>query len=134
MRFTRLYLALSGLFLAGYGVYCLIYPARVGDITGLIMSSPAALTEIRAMYGGLELGLGLFFLLTAVLPETARQGLFCMLLCFGGLALSRGAGALLDGTLSDPYNGGALAYETISAVVALIALLMLNRNPHPGFR
>lgn len=129
MRLVRLYLALNGLFLAGYGIYCLINPALLGELTGLVIATPAALTEIRAMYGGLELGLGAFFLLSAVLPETTRQGLFCMLLCFGGLALSRAAGLLMDGATADGYNTGAVAYEGISAVLALIALRVLQRPP-----
>ena len=130
MRLVRLYLALSGLFLAGYGIYCLIDPGLLGRLTGLVIATPAAMTEIRAMYGGLELGLGLFFLISAVLPQTTRQGLFCMLLCLGGLGLSRGAGLLFDGA-GDGYNIGALIYELGSAVLALAALRFLHRAP-PG--
>lgn len=125
MVWARLYLALSGLLLAVYGIACLLNPQLVAQLTGLIIATPTALTEVRAMYGGLELALGVYFLCTAALAETTRQGLFCLLLCLGGLALARAVGMLIDGG-DNGYNAGALAYEAISAILALIALLALR--------
>lgn len=125
MLLARIYLALSGLLLAGYGVYCLINPMVLGDLTGLVIATPTALIEIRAMYGGLELALGVYFIFSAILPETTRQGLFCLFLCLGSLAIARAAGLFADGG-DNGYNAGALVYESVSAVLALVALLLLR--------
>ena len=53
-------------------------------------------TELRAMYGGLELGLGAFFATAAAKPEWMRPALLAQTLGLGAVAGSRLAGIVRD--------------------------------------
>ncbi len=79
----------------GVGVAFLVRPGLVAAVD-LAMNSPAALTDIRAVYGGLDLAVGLF---AAAMIATGRGPMAALLLAtaFGGLALGRSAGMVTDG-------------------------------------
>ena len=64
MSLPRLSLRLAALAFAGFGVALLVRPELMGML-GLELGRAAAFTEIRAFYGGLELGLALFFALAS---------------------------------------------------------------------
>lgn len=120
MMFSRILLGFTGLAFALYGLYCSYDLDIVIQTTGVLFRIPAAAVEARAMYGGLQTGLGLLFLLTAVNTRATAFGLLAMVLVLGCLALGRGVGIWANG--SDPYNQGAILYESLSAVLALVAL------------
>ena len=42
-----------------YGLMCFLDPAALAESTGVVASTPTASTEIRAMYGGLQIAIGL---------------------------------------------------------------------------
>lgn len=126
MVFARLVLVLSGLLFAGFGGWMLLRPEALGEFVKLDAGDPATLTEVRAFYGGLEIGLGLFLLGAAAIRRAVVSGLVLVLLAFGGTALGRGAGLALDGPdLSEmlPF----LAVEVAAAVLAAIALIIARR-------
>jgi hypothetical protein len=80
------------------------------------------LVEIGAMYGGLQAGVGLFCALALLKPEFYRSGLVLLVLAIGTLALARLVSLL---TAPDPvtsYTYGALGYEFVTAMLALVAL------------
>lgn len=75
--------------------------------------------EVRAMYGGAQLAIGLFALMTMLKPSQHKEtALLFYVLLFSGLALVRIGGLLVDGpglafsfaNSGDPanYNSGAL--------------------------
>src|SRR5262245_15424798 len=61
MSFERVVLALNAAFVLFSGVSCLFGPASLAQQAGLSVV-PRALTEIRAIYGGLNIGLGCFLI------------------------------------------------------------------------
>lgn len=117
MGVTRLFLGFSALVWLPYGVFCAVHPTFLADVAGVVASSPTAVSEIRAMYGGLEAGIGALCLGALFRPALARPAL--LMLCFvcGGLGLTRLAGLVLDASGS-AYTFGALALEIPSAVIA----------------
>lgn len=109
------------LFIA-YGVACFFSPQLPADYAGLILSNGDAYAEAGAMYGGLQMGFGLFCALAAVRREYFRAGLLLVALCIGLLALGRLYSSLTGVSAIGPYTYGALAYEWATAMLAALAL------------
>lgn len=124
MKFARGYMIINGLLLVLYGAYCIYNPQFVADITSMTVSS-TALTEIRAMYGGLEFALGVFFVAMALKPRHMEAALIAMAMCFGGLCTTRALGIFLAG--GDDYNNYGFAYEFISTFLALFGLIKVRK-------
>ena len=120
MLFSRIILGFTGLAFAGYGVYCAIDLDVVIELTGVVFPSTTPAVEARAMYGGLQTGLGLLFLSAAINQRFTAYGLVAMVFVLGGVALGRALGLHLDG--ADEYNTGAVIYESSSTVLAAVAL------------
>jgi len=124
MKFARWYLIINGLMLALYGAYCIYSPQFVADITAMTASTKA-LTELRAMYGGAEFTLGLFFIIMASQPRWLEPGLIGLSLFYGGLCSTRALGiAILDG---DDYNTPAVIFETTASALAVFAFVRLRK-------
>ena len=122
---AKIFLGISGLVFAGYGLACLASPTIVADATGMQLATGTASVEVRAMYGGLQTAIGLLALLGVARDALRAPILLCLGVLFFGLASGRLVGIAVD---PDPgsYNFGALAYEAVSAA---IALALLSRSP-----
>jgi hypothetical protein len=83
--------------------------------------TPTARSDVRALFGGLELGIAAALALCARRPEWHRVGLLLQAFAFGGLALGRLTSLLLDG-MPRMISVVLLAAELLGVVVALIAL------------
>jgi hypothetical protein len=111
----------AGMFIA-YGLACLLSPALPAGYAGLAFVTVDALPEVGAMYGGLQTGFGIFCLLGALKADYYRPALVLLLLCIGGLALSRCFWAFTGSAEIGAYTWGAMAYEYTTAILAAIAL------------
>ena len=100
MLVSRMILGVSALILMTYGLLCLVSPELPAEYSGLKISNGDAFAEIGAMYGGLQTGLGLFFLLGTAKREAVTA-----------------------------YTYGALGYELVTTCLALIALRRLSDDP-----
>ena len=123
MLFARILLGTNGAAFALYGLACVISPEIVGGYTGMELPNPGSLTEVAAMYGGLQAGLGLVFLSSALRPARAGDGLRLMVVLLGSLALGRTVGLLAYGYSA--YNVSALVYESLVALSAFAAIKWL---------
>ena len=97
------FFAFTALVWIPWGLYCLFVPeAWSGQvIPGMEVydvSQVAARVEVRAMYGGLQFAIGIFALIAALKPEHRASALLFFTLLMSGLALSRMAGILIDGS------------------------------------
>lgn len=125
MLFSRILLGLTGLAFAGYGIYCAYDLDMIVRLTGLAFRMPSAAVESLAMYGGLQTGIGLLFLNSALNPRLTAYGLVAMLFVMGSLAVGRALGISIDGL--DDYNQGALVFEGTSALLAAVAIWLERR-------
>jgi hypothetical protein len=116
-----LVLVLAGLGFLGFGLWFLVDPVVPLAAIGIRAEGPAAATEFRAFYGGLELGLGALLLAAAARPAWRRPGLWLVLAANGGIALGRLLGIALDGVWV-PFFAYALAWELGFAALALAGL------------
>lgn len=126
MNPTRIFLGLSVLVWLGYGAYCFLFPETLTKAAGLVASTPTGLTELRAMYGGLQMGLGVIALLALLREDLVRPALFALATVSIGLFSTRLVGAVIDSGFSE-YTNGALGFEFIASAVALTLFLKTER-------
>lgn len=127
----RLILLLTGIIVGGFGLLCLLYPELPTTLTGLGLPTQTARIEAQAVYGGLQLGMGLLLLCCAVVPKWSLIGTWIVIAQIGGLAVARGAGVANLGWDS-VYTTLALLYEASTALVALLTVFVnppLKRQP-----
>lgn len=115
-------LSLTALSYLGFGLWLLVSPHGL-ETLGLALTTSAAVTEIRAFYGGLELGCGLFFALAVRRPAWHTPALVLQATSLGGAAAARALGLIVDGT----RDGLILGLMTAEAVAAAVALWLLWR-------
>jgi hypothetical protein len=113
-------ITLAGLGFLGFGIVLLCWPEMALPEIGIQALTDQAQVEIRSMYGGLEIGLGIL-LLTCFAADRQRFGLHLTLACYGGLGAARLACMLVIG-VSTPFLLFALAWEAGFVVLALLAL------------
>ncbi len=123
--FARILLWVAGLSYLGFGLACLVAPLDTLAAAGVAVSGAPAGAEIRAFYGGLELGLGALLLAAALRPGQLRAGLWLCLASYGGIGLARLLGMALD-SVATPFLIGATGVELLLAGAAALALLRLR--------
>lgn len=110
MSAERSFLGFSALLWLGYGIFCFFQPGFLMQAAGVSATSATATTELRAMYGGLEAGIGALAALALVRPSLRRPALLTLLFLCAGLGSTRLLGVALDDSLSS-YTAGGLALE-----------------------
>ena len=93
----RVVLVLNVLSLLGFGVAFLVAPrAMTGDF-GITLSGTDAVADVCAVYGGFEIGLGLFLLWTVRNTAWLKAGLVAATLSLCGFMLGRIFGIVSEG-------------------------------------
>lgn len=120
--FSRIVLILAGLGFLGFGAWLAIAPQGALEPLG-IHASEAGWIELRAFYGGLELGLATFLFMAAGRADWRRAGLWVVALGNAGIGLTRLA-ILATGGEFTTYFGYALAWELGFATLAGLCLML----------
>ena len=126
MGFARIFLRIMGWMSLLFGAIYLLAPASMTDPTGFPTLPPNALTDVRATYGGLQLGLGLFLLWAAADARRIEVALVLQAVLIGAVALSRAIGIAIDGSPSGVLIGALVTEVTLTAA-ALFALARFRR-------
>jgi len=121
MRAAKVYLILMGLMSVIFGVIYLIWPLSMTDPMGFGPLAPSALTDVRATYGGFQIGMGIFMLL-CLRPDRLRLGMLLALISVGAIAGCRAVGLVVDGAFTDVLKG-TIGFEITLTVVSLILFL-----------
>lgn len=69
---VRLFLIAQVLILAGFGLAYFIRPQETANLSGMLLMAPAAVTDVRAYYGGLQLGLAVWLGLALLRGDLLR--------------------------------------------------------------
>ena len=97
MTSWRLVLVIIGLSFVGFGAAFIAYPGDMASLVSLVLINATARTDVRATYGGLEFGVGVFFLACAMRRDFVRVGLFAAACVLVAMATARTVGLMLDG-------------------------------------
>ncbi len=121
-KYSRLFLGISALAWLPYGLFCFSMPGFLEKAAGVMSTTPTGLTEIRAMYGGLQMGIGALALAALFREALVRPTIFMLAFLYGGLAGTRVLGLLMDGGPSG-YTIFALSFELPATIIAIWLLL-----------
>jgi hypothetical protein len=124
---VRIFLGLSALIWLPYGLYCFVDPTFLAGAAGVASNSTTGTIELRAMYGGLQAGLGGLAGVGALRPLFARPALVTLAFLCSGLFLSRVTGAGIAGEYS-AYTVWALGFEIVSAAFAVRLLTQRSES------
>lgn len=127
MLFARVVLVIQLLALGGLGLAYFVRPHEMANLSGMLLMSTAAATDVRAYYGGLQLGLAAFIGMALTRLELTRTALTLLVLLYSALALARIGGLWLDGGAQQTFNLYALLLEVVSAGLCFWALRGLQR-------
>jgi hypothetical protein len=111
--------------LAALVVLTLIGSKFVGDPTGsatasgITLSTPLGVTNMRASFGAFPLGCALFVLVCLVASSLRRTGLVFVMLVVGTALVVRVFGIILDGTIAESLR--VLVAETVLLCLCLAA-------------
>ncbi len=143
-KLVKPYLWYVGLFWLLYGIANIIAPSTLSYVSGLDQSSWIVAAEVRAMYGGLEWGLGLFTLL-GLCPafNYERAAVLLNAIVLSALAVTRAAGILIDGpgleglaisfgmdNIPLSYNSGALWFFEVP--FGILGFLLISKTKKEG--
>ena len=123
MTLARALIFVSAVIFVVVGAGFLLFPKRYGDVLEISLPTAMARTDVRATYGGLELGFGIFLILCVARREWVRPGLWALALTVGGFAIGRLVGFVAEGTI----NNFMLFFLALELAVALLALFLLRR-------
>lgn len=121
---ARLFLALVALIFVAYGVACALDPSLPARLAGVVITNGDGYAEMSAMYGGLQVGVGLFCALGALQDRYQHPSLLLLALAIGLLATLRAVGVMRTEDAVTAYSWGALGFEV---TVTLVSALLLRR-------
>lgn len=101
-------------------VFCLDAERWFGNI-GVTLVDPVGYTELRAVYGGMMLALGIFLVLCARIRDWVIPGTAFLLISYLGLVLARSQGMFLLGQ-SSPMIVQLYVIEWVSLVLSALAM------------
>ena len=126
-RWAAVSLALTGIIFGAFGAIFLVYPEFL-ELTGVALETASSRAEVRGFYGGMELGLAVFFLLASRRRGWFRPALVAQVGAFAGMALGRLVGVALEGGVDGGLIWALMGAESIGATVGIVALLKLRRS------
>jgi hypothetical protein len=128
MGFARAYLYFFAAMGLLFGFWYLLAPASLTDPTGFGPLRPNALTDVRATYGGFQIGSGLFLLWAVADPARVRTALVLQTITIAAIASCRIVGIAIDGS-PNGFLISALASEITFTAIGLFALRRLPDQP-----
>lgn len=122
----RVFLGLQAIVFIPYGLYCLIAPESLADGAGVAAISTTGTIELQAMYGGLQVAVGVMCVLGLLRARFEQVALHALLFIFAGLAVVRVSLGLSRGDYSS-YTVFAMSYE--AACLLFLCWYLLLRKP-----
>ena len=125
-RLTQLFLLLSGLVFILIGVNTFRDPVAAMAGVELGVQSINALNEVRANYGGMQMGIGLLLVSAALMTWLTRPALLALSLVTGGLVVGRLMSIMIDGI----PNSTVQALLGLEFFTTVIAIFLFTQQPN----
>ena len=127
MKLALIVTAISAVIFIGFGTAFLLIPATMSTWVGFTVNTPTAMADVRATYGGCELGVGLFLAFCLLRRTWIDAALILQVMTLAGYATGRVLGIAGDGP-QQAITYIAFAVEAGGVAIALVALAMLARE------
>jgi len=127
---TRICLWTNAVLFLSVGIAFALFPLEMAALVEVDAPTAMAKTDIRAVYGGIDLGLGLFFCVCATYPRQAITGLRLGAVVLAAMAITRFSGIVLDGA-QPTLTYQLWATELLGAAACLLALRQHARAATP---
>jgi hypothetical protein len=124
MALDRTIVSIAGPLSIISGLACAVAPDTLLGMAG-VSATPSGLTDLRAIYGGFQIGLGAFLLWCRSDPARTAAGLLVLGLVVGCVGALRVLGLLVDGE-PNAFHAVNLAFEVGTA--ALVAFAIAKRR------
>lgn len=124
-KLTQCFLLICGISFLLIGTNTFHDPLAAMAPVELNINTVSALNELRATYGGLQIGMGLFLLAGIACKSMTRPALLAQALIVGGLASGRLISIALDGQ-PNAFVQGLIVLESVTA---LLSLALFLRHP-----
>lgn len=119
MAFQRTLLWINCVLFIVFGIGFILIPGSLSNLmTGSVPATTSAMTDMRATYGGMALGIAIFFGICARNPDTVRIGLIASALALSCIAFGRIVGIFIDG------SPNIFIYLLLSAEVLFAAMIL----------
>jgi hypothetical protein len=125
--FAAAVLSLGALAFAVFGVKWLVDPVAMAQPLGIVLTNGDATSDARAVYGGMELGLGVFLAFCGIASSRRALGLTAATMVLGGLGLSRLTGILAAGGVTGGTHA-LLATDLCGTTLCAVALIVFRRS------
>ncbi|MEM8987407.1 MAG: DUF4345 domain-containing protein [Pseudomonadota bacterium] len=112
----RIFLLLIATSLFFFSAAYILTPEQMAEATG-ISHTKSGLTDFRATYGGLQLGLAVFLVWSAFAKVRFKSAFFALGVLMACLAVLRVYGMMVDGS-PDQFHYIGLAYEIPIALIS----------------
>ena len=109
----------------GLAACCTLRHAKVSASQGFVTLDASGRVEYLTLYGGLQMGLGAFYVVLATNPIYHQVGLLFSLLLYGGIVLVR----VLSIGLFWPVSSLTRVLAVSEALLLLAAVVLLARRP-----
>lgn len=120
MKFAKRLVLINGVLFVGFGLGFLIAPVFFSSLfTGGTLTTSSAAIDLRATYGGLGLGIGVWFLLCA--KSNVRLGVLGAIAVLASIVIGRVIGLVVDGA-PNMFMYVFLLAEVVFLLASLFAL------------
>jgi hypothetical protein len=95
-KLSKIILIAGALIYFAFGFAFLIFPDLVTTMDGIVLPGRPAANHIRAVFGGMEMGLGMLLIYFCLVKDGVKNGLIVLAFSIGATALSRLYGIAFD--------------------------------------
>lgn len=123
---ARIFLMVIAAILAFFGLLYLFSPNTLASMAGL-SATPSGLTDIRATYGGFQMGFAVYLFWSCRSIGNIGNALVATGVIFGCVGLGRLFGVIVDGEFSG-FNMIGLTFEVILTLACFVLYRSHQRN------
>ena len=124
---AKVVLGIDALLFLLFGILYCLDPVKMAASVGIPLNEAGAIIDVQGLYGGLEMGLGLFLGICARTEATLAPGLLAGSLTLGGIALTRMLAIARFGAPNTTVLG-LVALDSIGALINTGFLLKTARK------
>ena len=126
MKYSRPYIIFTLLVWLPWGLMCIFDTDIILEVIGVTSIHPTGNTDIRVMYGGVQVAVGLMAARALHDGRYFEKLLWTLAFLGSCMALSRTYGLIVDAS-GTVYTLGVVAYEAFAGGSAIVWLMLLPR-------